>query len=332
MKTHAYIVAAALLFAQTAGDALAEEYSKDFQKSFEVREGYRLRLKHGDGDVTVKPWDRDQLDVTVRYRAEQRSFGWDDKGEFNVEFHEDDGVIEIIGHERRSKFLGVSFYRTIEYGYTIRAPRYLELDINGDDGNVDIEGWRSEIECSLDDGNVRLIDVGAPHTRIEIEDGNIDIDRHNGALDIFGDDGDVTITDSAIPSCRIEVEDGDVEISDGTGDCDIRTDDGDVDLRRFGGGIVEILSGDGDIDVDMTASGEIDMELTTDDGNITLELDPRTSAAFTIDVDDGSFRLDVPSASDVKKGRRWISGTIGSGGGRIKIKTNDGRIVVKERD
>lgn len=332
MKTRVPALIAAVLCMLLADGAPAGEYSKDFQRSFDVREGARLRLNHGDGDVTVRPWDRDVLDVVVLYRVEGRSFGLGEEHDFEVEFTEDDGLIEITGREPKSRFLGIRFYESIEYTYTIQAPRYLVLDLRGDDGNIDVEGWRGEIKCKLDDGNVSFASVASPRAKIHLEDGNVEIDRHAGSLVISGDDGDVTVSDSSIPECRIEIEDGDIEISDSEGNCDISTDDGDVEMRRFRGGKITIAVEDGDVDIGLLDTDDIDLDVTTSDGNVTLELDPGVSASFTIDVDDGRIRLDAPSAVNVKKGRRWTSGEIGDGAGRIKIKTSDGRVIFKVRD
>jgi hypothetical protein len=332
MKTCIAVLIAAVLCMLLADGAPAREYSKDFQKSFDVREGFCLRLEHGDGDVTVRTWDRDVLDVAVHYRVDGRSFGLGNKHDFEVEFTEDDGLIEIIGREPRSRFIGIKFYESMEYTYTIHAPRYLELDFRGDDGNVDIEGWRGEIECKLDDGNVTFVNVASPRAKIHLEDGDVEIERHAGTLAISGEDGDVTISDSSIPECRIELEDGDIEISDSEGNCDIGTDDGNVELRRFRGGTIEIAVEDGDVDIGILDTDDLDLDVTTSDGNVTLEIDPSVSASFTIDVDDGLIRLDAPSAVKVQKGRRWTSGEIGDGTGRIKIKTSDGRVIFKVRD
>ena len=38
--------------------AAAEEVERDFHETFEVREGMRLHLEHGDGDVSLKTWDQ----------------------------------------------------------------------------------------------------------------------------------------------------------------------------------------------------------------------------------------------------------------------------------
>ena len=57
-------VSAALLLA-TAVPAAGGEIVRDFNESFEVERGWALRLRHGDGDVTITPWDRDVVEITV---------------------------------------------------------------------------------------------------------------------------------------------------------------------------------------------------------------------------------------------------------------------------
>jgi hypothetical protein len=45
-------------FVMMGSTAAAEEVERDFHETFEVREGMRLHLEHGDGDVSLKTWDQ----------------------------------------------------------------------------------------------------------------------------------------------------------------------------------------------------------------------------------------------------------------------------------
>ena len=82
-----------------------------------------------------------------------------------------------------------------EYTYTIMAPSYVVLDLDGDDGDIEITGWRGDIDCALDDGDVELADVENGRTRIGLEDGDVAVDGLIGELVVSGDDGDVVLTD-----------------------------------------------------------------------------------------------------------------------------------------
>lgn len=306
------------------------EIKKDFHETFDVSEKSQLRLKHGDGDVTILPWDKDILDVKVQYRAEDKSIGVGGERDFDCVFKQKGSVIEVIGKEKSSHYIGFHYFVKRKYTYTIHAPSYIELELHGDDGDVEITDWRGDIKCELDDGDIDLVNVSSRSTGIQIEDGDISIEGQGGRLSIDGEDGDVVIVESTIPSCSIQLEDGDVRIKRSEGNFDVDVDDGSIRLHKLSAGRLDISTGDGNVDVDLLKAGELDVDINTDDGNVTLELEHGTSATFTIDVDDGSIKIDLPSAKKVEKSRHWMSGEIRDGGGRIKISTADGDVTLKE--
>jgi hypothetical protein len=330
MKVTAILTCTLLLLASVPEISACREIQKDFHKSFDVEKGARLRLRHGDGDVTIKPWNRDQVDVTVTYRAESKSLGFGREHDFTVEFRQKDDVIEVIGKEKSSSILGLHFFRTYEYSYKIQAPPYVDLDLRGDDGDVAIEKWAGAIECRIDDGDVELRETDSPKTRILIEDGDTYVENHRGEFFLSGDDGDVFITGCRMPLCRVHIEDGHIRIKRCEGDFEVQTCDGDIKMYSLLGRGIEIETEDGDVDLDLLKTDDIDLDIRTGDGDVTLGIEPGTSATFSVDVDDGSIRVDLPSATDIEKRRHWVKGTINGGKGRIRIRTNDARVIIKE--
>lgn len=318
-----------LLMASTLS-ATAREIKKDFHESFDVKEGFRLHLEHGDGDVTITSWDKDVLDVKVRYRAELKSFGIGGKHYFDVQFRQRDNVIHVIGRVKSSSSIGFRYFKRHEYTYTIRAPKYLELDLEGEDGDVEIENWQGRIDCTLEDGDVDLRDVISDRTKISIEDGDLHIDHLEGDLLVDGEDGDIVLRDAKTRQCRIRLEDGDVIIKQSEGDFEISVDDGEVNLDRVRAGMLEVSAEDGDVELDLLSVDRIDLDIRVHDGDVTVNIEPGISAAFSIDTHDGRIRTDLPSAQDVKKGRDRISGKIGEGEGRIHIRTADGNVTLRE--
>ncbi len=328
MKKLIYFCLMPLFLVAATGQAECNKIIKDFHESFDVERGMGLRLKHGDGNVTLKRWDKDILDIEIRYSAEYKSIG-SGKRDFTVEFHRKRNTIEVLSYES-STIIGIQIFNINEYTYTIHAPDYIALDLQGDDGELYIDDWRANIEIRLDDGNVVLSGVECEKTKIRIEDGDIDIEDHSGNIDIDSDDGRIEISSSTIPYCRIRAEDGPVNIRNCEGDFDIEVDDGDVDLYRLSTSKLYFQSSDGDLDVQLRGTGMLDLDIRTDDGDVTLNLEEGISAVFTIDVDDGRISVDLPDASKVRKGKDWISGTLLDGNGRIRIRTQDGNVRLKE--
>jgi DUF4097 and DUF4098 domain-containing protein YvlB len=323
-----YLVVIIMVFFVSA--AYAKEIKKDFHESFDVNKSTRLVLKHGDGDVNIQPWDKDVLDVKVHYRAEHKSLGWGGKRDFDMSFKQTGNRIEVVGNETSSGFAGVQYSNTYEYTYTIQAPRYLELILDGDDGDVEIVDWTGDIECDLDDGDIELSGIKADETRIRLEDGDIRIEAHHGRLMIDGADGNVKISDSQVFPCTISLEDGDVQIEKSKGDFKIEVDDGAIIMRNVESNAIEIEGEDGDVEIELVESNEINMDIRTDDGDVTVVLSHGVSAVFKIDVDDGGIDVDLSSAKITGKKRHWISGEIRGGAGEINIQTEDGDVELKE--
>jgi DUF4097 and DUF4098 domain-containing protein YvlB len=328
-KICSYVLLFSLL---TAIPAVAEsrEILKDFHESFDVGENSSLRIKHGDGDVRINHWDKDVVDITVHYHAEYKGLGHGKDRDFTVEFREKNGVIEVAGKESGQGFIGFNIYIVKEYTYTILAPHWLNLDIQGDDGDIEIEKWTGSIECRIDDGDINLFECKAPRTRIRCEDGNIILEEHEGTLDMVADDADVDINRSKFDDCRIQLHDGDITIRNSEGDFDLELDDGDTELFRIITNVLDLKSDDGDFSVELLKTDLLDLEIRTIDGDITLSLQKGISATFNIDVDDGRIRADLPSSADIQKGRHWMSGTILDGKGKIRIRTDDGSVTIRE--
>ena len=333
MKIAIHCVAVSMVVTSWGSTLEAKEIEREFHESFEVSEGMGLRLIHGDGDVVIEAWDRDVLDVQVYYRSDIRSFGLGVRDpDFTVDFDQRGDQIVITEHEsgRPGIIIGFHSSRRYEYTYTIKAPGYLELDFEGDDGDIRISNWQGTIDVILDDGDVDLEDLRSERVSIEIEDGDVSARGLDGEFFLSGDDGDLFLAQSTIPWGRIRVEDGDLEIEKCEGDFDIVLDDGDVRLRSVRVGELDIRSSDGDIFVDLLDGGPPDINLESDDGRIEVDLEAGISARFSISTDDGRISLDLPSGTGIEEGEESASGNIGSGEGRIRIRTSDGNVTLRE--
>jgi nitrite reductase/ring-hydroxylating ferredoxin subunit len=311
--------------------AAAVTVDRDYHETFDVREGVSLDLRHGDGDVTITPWNRDVIDVRVRYLAEVKRVGFGDAPDFSVDFDQTDDVVRVIGRENVGS--GVVLFQSVdehEYTYTISAPDYVRLELRGDDGDVAVSGWRSGIDCALDDGDVRLKDIANNSTLVAVEDGDVFIDGLTGRLEIDGDDGSVTLSRCRVAGARISVEDGDVVATECRGGFEVSVDDGRVALNGLETERVGVRAEDGDVEASLVGSGPVDVEVATDDGDVSLTLAPGLSYAFVVETDDGEVQVDVPGVSDFEQREHRVSGRVRDGGGRVRVTTADGNVVLRE--
>ncbi len=313
-----------------SGMAGAKEIEKNFHEKYDVQKGAKLILSHGDGDVTIRPWDRDEVEIKVRYHSTTTNVGIGGVVDFDVEFRQEGRDIVVRGKEISKGVVVIRTRRDHEYTYTIRAPAWLILQLKGDDGNVAVKGWRERIDCTLDDGDVELRDVEASSVELRLEDGDVEIEDLRAALDVRLDDGDLILKRSTMSSCSVELEDGDLEMYDCAGDFDISIDDGEIELRRVMAGKMKIDGEDGHVAVSLIPTDDLRVDISTDDGSVLVELDREISAEFAIRTDDGHVRIDLSDVSDLEKEEHFVSGTIGKGKGTIRIRTADGGVVLRE--
>ena len=310
--------------------ASAEEIDREFHREFDVAPGHRLHLDHGDGDVLIERWDQDKVDVQVVYRAVYRQVGLASKVDFDVEFSQRGSTVDVRGQETSRVVFGYFSFNELEYLYTIRAPSYLVLDLEGEDGDVEIADWDGEIELRTEDGDVGLTDIRSPQTTLSSEDGDITIDRLVGRLAITAEDGDVRVADCTVHDGRIRLEDGDATFNRCEGSARFESVDGTIALERFRPDGITIRTDDGDVDLDFLPTSSMDVVVRTRDGDVTIDLASGSSTRFSIDTDDGGIRLDAPGAVDVSKRRSQVSGKLGAGEGSLRVESGDGRVILRE--
>lgn len=320
------------IFSATVGTISAKDINKDFHQTFDVKMGDTLRLRHGDGDVKLTPWEKNIIDVKVRYRADIDAVGirLGSKDDFNMEFRQTGNTVYVTGKETSRGTIGFYNKKKYEYIYEIHSPDYIQLDLSGDDGNVDISGWAAEIDCRIDDGDITLRNISGEKTAIWAEDGDIEIDSLSGDLTLEVDDGDVYLTACDMPRCRLEANDGDIEISESKGSFDITVDDGNVITKRITAKGLILRANDGDIDLDLMAGETLDADIRTDDGDVTVDLEKGFSLSFHASADDADYiRIDLDDIQDYREDDHSKSGSIRGGNGRLKIRTADGDITIR---
>ena len=334
IKTFFSVLAFSLLvFSSCFGSAAAEEINKEFHQSFDVNRGDSLRLRHGDGNVRMIPWEKDIIDVRVRYRADIDVFGirLGKRHDFGVEFRQTENTVYVTGKEASDATIGYQNKNVYEYIYEIHSPDYIKLDLEGDDGDVDIENWKAEIECRIDDGDIRLRNIEGEKITIWGEDGDVEIDNLVGDLAIEVDDGDLILDACETMHCRLEAEDGDITINRSKGSFDIVVDDGNVDLKQTEANRLDIQAEDGDIELGLAAVEVFEADIETDDGDVTVDLDQGFSTSFYVSADDVDYiRIELDDIEDYKEDRSTKSGSIHGGNGRMKIRTADGNVRIRE--
>lgn len=280
-----------LVLCLAIGSALAVEIREDINGSFDVTPGMVLELHHGDGDVTLTPWDENRIELEISYHADITKVGFGAKPDFDVIIRQNGNRLLIKEEVKGGTTFGFYSRNQITYTYEIKAPAWVDLEFHGDDGNVRITGWQGDMDLRMDDGDLDLAEIAAGRISINLDDGNLDGRDVAAALTIVSDDGDIHLTGMAGPELVLACDDGDVDIS-------------------FAGPAPDQL------------------KAAADDGDIRLHFPAGASFDYEIRTDDGRVRLDLPGGQhpEMPADGGKISGIVGSGAGRIAIHTDDGDI------
>lgn len=307
---------------------ISRDITKNYHESFVVKSGDILYLNHGDGNVIITSWDKDVVDVEIHFSADLHALGNGDY-DFEVEFEQRENEVDISERIRNSFNFGIRGISIMRYEYLIHTPKYLKLNLKGDDGNVEIEDMAGNIDCRLSDGSLKMDHIAAGLINLNLEDGSLRMKNIEAKLDIEMDDGDITIVDY-MGKCSVDIEDGQLEIDKASGHFDIQSDDGNIELRRLSVDKLQAYSNDGDIYVDIEESMVPDIDIRADDAKVSVDFNKNISAEIEIETDDGNIETDLSNPEYERIKPSYYFAEIHGSKGRIHIRTNDGDVVLRE--
>jgi hypothetical protein len=307
-------------------DAFAE-FSKEYHKTFDVSKDTKLHLRHGDGNVSVTSWDKDQLQVDIYYRSAGDK---EDEKLFRVDFDQQDQQIYITGKEFRN-FWGFTGRYLKEYRYELKGPVYLLLDLKGDDGNVKIVNWRNDISVDLSDGDVDLENIRAGAVQIDMADGDLNIDGLDGELMVDCQDGDVILSDLNTTRSDISNQDGSVRITGASGSFKIRLADGSCHISGMKADELDLRTQDGNIRAELNGNESPQIRASCQDGNIDLILPSGTNAELQINGRRHSISTRLQNAKIERDEKDYLRAVLGNGAGSIELSAGDGRITVSQK-
>jgi len=304
--------------------SLAADIDKNFQKSFNVEPGATLVLESGDGDVFVRVWDKSEISIEVRYLLEDRYASKSAIRDFDVEFAQRGKDIFVKGNEYREKRWFQSGARYREYVYEIKAPAFINVDILGDDGNVEIENLSGNVNCRVDDGRIFIMNLNGD-LKAETEDGDLRLEAVKGRVSVKSEDGSIHLDDITADEAEISSKDGRIKGRAIRASVYAATDDGDITLSEVSGERLMARSKDGDVEIDI--DGAIaDVDISTDDGRIVLDMRHPVDADFTIQSNDGYISTDLRDVQLTQDRKNYRRGVLGDGKGSIRLESRDGSI------
>lgn len=184
--------------------------------------------------------------------------------------------------------------------------------------------------------------------RVALASSDVSATGAKGTLGIATGSGDIHVTNAAA-DLKLETGSGDITLSGVTdGGIKVETGSGDVDGDHITTGHLDLNSGSGSITISgvkapeiglETGSGDVDIGLldgiqtlrgTTGSGSITLTVPSTLNADVDLDTGSGEIDLGGVEVKVRKLESDHLSGTIGNGGGRIKLEAGSGDINLRK--
>ena len=289
-------------------------YERTVELSSPMSSGTLLSARSNDGWITITGGDVTDCSLTATVIAKADS---DEKARRIAE--ESKVKLEKFGSKLTVKLEKPVLWtnESVDIQFTAMVPKDCNLEVSTDDGAITTERINGDIKIKTDDGKVNISQISG-NIRVESGDGSITMQDVNiggvrsedGLIDIQTDDGRVTLT-RIVGDIKVRSNDGSVAIEDVIGDVDIQSDDG---------RIIVIYNKE--------TGGVFDVSMVTDDGAVDFTAPKNFSANVEV-ITDGSLYTDLPVKVLGKLGKNGIKGAIGTGEGRLYIKTDDGSIRIR---
>ncbi|NNK63516.1 MAG: DUF4097 family beta strand repeat protein [Gemmatimonadetes bacterium] len=223
---------------------------------------------------------------------------------------DDDGDPEGVRIVRRGSTLEVTPRRPgAAPVLRIRVPLDVDVEVRGEDVDVDATGVRGTLSVQVVEGDLRARDI----------DGSAELRTISGDVDVRRVSGSV----------RAATVDGRVDVHDAGGDVSAESMDGDVVVERVGGSDVEAVTVDGDVRFAGVIRPGGRVRLVTHDGDVTAEVPEDTSADVEVSTYDGEFMPDFPVRVGRVEAGRPLRFRMGAGGARLELQAFDGDIQLR---
>ena len=292
-KLQVLIVAAAVLIAVSClgmdGCVPKAKYEMTVQLSEPMESGGQFATKTHNGEIKVTVAETEKCDITAKITARANTEENAKKLAEQVKIR-----FEQTGNKLTAKVIKPKIIdnRYIGVGFDIMLPKQTSLELVTHNGAV----------------NINQID------------GNIEARTHNGAVHADGVKGSVVLT-THNGEIRCDGVLGDVKLITHNGGISCKGVTGNVELSTHNGGAKLTYSDD--------ASPAVNASLTTHNGGLEFIAPKEFSGKVEASTHNGSIHTDIPIKLVGKISKKNLVGYIGSGEGKLYLKTYNGSINIK---
>ena len=241
----------------------------EWNKSFDLKGKPELRVKTGDANIRVEPWDKDRVEIHVT--TQNWKIGED--GLQIIDHQNGNSVSLDVPTNRNEVHFGWNYHSRRRVDIEVHMPKEARLDLHTQDGNIVVRDMKGDFTLKSGDG----------HQQIERIDGSLDAGSGDGSIKLTGrfdklnvHSGDGAVEARVLPGSKMaagwsmRAGDGSIHLflpTDFSADLEALTGDGHIDfdmpvqmMGRYGksvhgklnggGALLNLHTGDGSIKVD----------------------------------------------------------------------------------
>ena len=317
----------------------------------------RITVRSTRGDITVRPGEKNEVDVSGK--ANVHTWSETDAAKVakpisaQIVSNGDGFDVQPTGLHDDSR-IGVDMDVTVppKANVTVRNSRGdvnvsdMEegVSVNSSNGDVDVRDSGGDVDIDTRHGDIRVSDTKG-NVKIEGHGGEVNVENASGGLTLNGEfygpiraekiakgvrfisqRTDLTLTQL---SGHMEFSSGNLEIADAPGNLSLRTNKYDIDIENAGGK-VDVQNRDAAVDVRFSSMPKDDVTISNSNGSISLSLPESVSFEIVADCHscDISSEFDGGTlAQTSNSGDAHLQGKYGTGRGpKIILKTSYGSI------
>lgn len=303
------LVVIALSLPALAGDKV--------DKSLPAANITKVSIDNLRGDVKIKGWSKNQVDVSGELDDETQEFIFKQQDStiyIKVKVHNDRGHFSHHGGS----------------DLAIYVPEHVRVNFNGVSSSFSVEDIEAGVEGKSVSGNITVSNVKS-HAELSTVSGNIDAKNLQGKINMTSVSGNVEDVDSS----------GKLNLKSVSGKVDTRSSAKDVDLSVVSGDIEFTLAQVDELEVS-SVSGEIEGKLSLNDngrldmssvsGDIAIEFTNDVQASFRLKTNAGGNLVNRLTSEKAKKAKYGPSSKLyfetGNASATVKGTTVSGTIRV----
>jgi len=154
------------------------EFTKTIKKSFNMNAGGEVTLANKYGDIKLKTWDRDEVNIEVTITVNARSESSADNifNRIDVDFSNSSRAVSAKTQieSKRSNYWGNNEKGDFRIDYEVSMPNRASLVLSNKYGDAEIDAIGGDADVKVKYGNFNLESVG--------ENANIDLGYGNGTI------------------------------------------------------------------------------------------------------------------------------------------------------